>query len=510
MKNKLKIVCLGVFSIYIIPTLILNIICLNSVNRYEELTSFLVKEYNISTDNFNIPLNLNPFSTLLLISTVNTSTDNIQNILLDNYETGLSNINLYIKETEELLLQAKKLNIKIINQVNKEFLINNFSKIDSFDFGVVKSLRNQENYLTDFYRYLKTVFFDFKQAKLKMKAFSNPLWGMTDREINEMIAIMTNDEKAGQMLMFSIPGYSLNESQILNLKDLKPGGVIIMSQNASGTRQLEYLTQQIQSLNPNIPMFIPTDQEGGPVKRISWDDTSGEKSWINLTDNELCDQAKERANLLLDLGINMNFSPVVDVAYPGSFINTRAISNDANIVQLKSKIYITCSQELGIIDTLKHFPGHGPTNVDSHYSLPVVNKTRSEWLLSDALPFKNNLDTKQIMVGHLVYTDIDPDNPSTLSKIFLTDILRNDWGYKGLIITDDMNMLHTSTKISVNDALNRTFNAGVDIAIYVGTPTSESDIKNQLVKLLAGNTIPAAKVNEILARILFAKRDLVY
>lgn len=316
-------------------------------------------------------------------------------------------------------------------------------------------------------------------------------------------------DKAGQLLAFSIDGVDLSSREIDRYRKLNPGNIILIGPNIKGEAQVKKLTNQLQSINSLIPLFVSIDQEGGAVKRIPWDSTSGQKNWENMTESDLCNEAKQRSSLLLKLGINMNYAPVVDLThFDNAFINNRTISIDPKIVSSVAKAYINCSQETGIINTLKHYPGHGSTTLDSHDSLPVVSK--SDWLDSDAVPFRENLQTKQIMVAHLIYEKIDPENPTSCSKIFITDILRNKWKYDGLIITDDMNMLHDSTGISVKEALVKVFNAGNDMAIYVATLKKNEEVKSELVSLINSEKIPMHRVDESLMRILKAKRNLFY
>jgi beta-N-acetylhexosaminidase len=224
---------------------------------------------------------------------------------------------------------------------------------------------------------------------------------------------------------------------------------------------------------------------------------------------ELCNQAKQRGKILKEVGINFNFSPVVDLSNPnGGFINNRTISTDPLKVVDKAEKYVECLQGEGVNATLKHYPGHGATSEDSHFKLPIINKTKADWLNSDAIPFKSISDAKAIMLGHLMFSQIDPNNPSTLSNILINEILQGEFGYTGLIVTDDMNMLHASTNISTKDAMQRAINAGVDQLLYVGFPSPKEEIIATLAKMFETNEIAPERVKEGLFKILSAKRDL--
>jgi beta-N-acetylhexosaminidase len=494
---------------------VIGVLLLISVAALNIYKGIVVEQQNkllkLSSGNSEIQylFELNPIRNIEEISIIQKENENLKVEIISQYNNSLNELNRFNQDISDLIKQAEKLSIDISNK----FVIDSqeYKKIDVYDESLFIKAKERIIYLKKYLTDLKEKFTEYKDLKIKANKFSNPLWGYSDSDLNNLISVMSDEDKAGQLLMFSFEGYSLNSKLITRYTTLNPSGLIIMGGNASDSTQLKSLTKQIQELNSEIPMFIATDQEGGAVKRIGWDTTVGQKSWSNMTDTELCNLGKDRSNLLLNLGINMNFSPVVDLSYPGTaFINNRTISSDSEVVTDKTKTYISCGQEQGITDTLKHFPGHGPTTLDSHLHLPLVTKNKDDWLKNDAVPFKENLDTKQIMVGHLLYSGIDKDNPSTLSEIFITDILRKEWGYKGLIITDDMNMLHTSTKLSVKEGLKRSINAGIDIVLYVGTPTSFEDIKVQLVDLISKGEISQEKLNDSLLRILLSKRDLSY
>lgn len=268
------------------------------------------------------------------------------------------------------------------------------------------------------------------------------------------------------------------------------------------------LTKSIQASNPSLPFFIATDQEGGPVRRIWWEKSLGATYWDDMSNQDVCDLGKERSNVLLNAGINVNLAPVVDLSYQiAGFINHRTISSDPSVVSEKAGQFIECSQSTGLITTLKHFPGHGATGDDSHYTLPIIDKSKEQWQGSDAIPFKDNLDSKMIMIGHLLFKNIDTE-PATTSHVMLNDILRIEMGYEGIIISDDMNQLETSTNISTHDAVIDSLNAGIDIVLYVGTPLKASHMIAIVTKAVESGEVNEDEIDMKLTRILRAKREL--
>lgn len=347
------------------------------------------------------------------------------------------------------------------------------------------------------------------ELKTKGKPY-NPLWLVTDSKIKEYVAGLSPEQKAGQLLMIVAQGQTLSEKYAQRLRTISPGGVILMGANVSTPEGTANFVRQIQTTNGTIPLFIATDQEGGLVKRVPWDATEGQKAWDKLNSEQVCAIGKQRSKTLKQIGVNINFAPVVDLSNPehNAFINNRTISPDPRKVTELAQAFVRCSQSEGVMATLKHYPGHGATVEDSHIVLPKISKSKADWLTSDGLPFKEIGESKLVMVGHLEFENIDPDVPSSLSHKLLTEILREEFGYEGLIITDAMGQLHGSTGISVKDALKKSINAGVDIVLYVSVPTSEEDIYAQLVELIKSGEINETRVNESVSRIIKIKKKL--
>jgi len=288
------------------------------------------------------------------------------------------------------------------------------------------------------------------------------------------------------------------------------GGVILMGYNISSASQLKSFSKQIQSTYSQYPFFIATDQEGGVVKRVSWDKTAGQTAWDDMDEQEICDLAKQRSTILSAGGINVNLAPVVDLSVSGGgFINNRTISSDPNLVKSKAESFVECSQENKVYTVLKHYPGHGATSQDSHFTLPVINKSKEDWLNSDAIPFKDIGASKFIMIGHLFFKNIDPQNPSTTSSILLNDILRTEFNYDGLLISDDMNLIQRSTGVSYKKLILDSLNAGMDILLYVGLPDSSDKMISVVTQAMENRELKEQEINNKVLRILLAKRDLL-
>ncbi|HLD03586.1 MAG TPA: glycoside hydrolase family 3 N-terminal domain-containing protein, partial [Candidatus Dojkabacteria bacterium] len=202
--------------------------------------------------------------------------------------------------------------------------------------------------------------------------------------------------------------------------------------------------------------------------------------------------------------VDLTYNAITDNRSP-AFINSRTISGDPAIVTEKALAYVTCLQQSGIFATLKHFPGHGATTEDSHFKLPIINKDKEDWLKSDAQPYLEIQEARLIMVGHLLFSELDNDNPATQSPEIITAILRNEMNYQGVIITDDLKQLLNSTNVPLREALKKAVNSGIDIVLYITTKENGQEAVRQLASLIESQEIPREKVNQAIVRILKLK-----
>jgi beta-N-acetylhexosaminidase len=220
-----------------------------------------------------------------------------------------------------------------------------------------------------------------------------------------------------------------------------------------------------------IPLFIAIDQEGGPVSRLKTADfiQTGQSS-ITTTDQAYA-VGLERGQQLSELGINMNFGPVLDTAgSPDSFMHQRVFPSESDAPKLAQAL-ITGMAQSAVVGTVKHFPGHDDTSTDSHYTLPVVPITLLE-LDAFTADFRNvitNSQPKMLMTAHVQFPNIDP-YPATLSRFFLTDYLKDTLGYQGLIITDDMTMDAIDTHYDTTEASQLAIEAGAHMILFAAEP----------------------------------------
>ncbi|WP_241993156.1 glycoside hydrolase family 3 N-terminal domain-containing protein [Cryobacterium frigoriphilum] len=257
------------------------------------------------------------------------------------------------------------------------------------------------------------------------------------------LASMTLSEKVSSLLMLHHPGTdAATLRSFVDTHDL--GGLILMGDNVPGSmQQLSNLTAAL-SAEPGLPLLIAIDQEGGAVSRIPSDSAPGGEALRDLPLSATTESFASRGSLLAQAGINVNFGIVADVpAGPGAFLYDRALGTTAETAA--ERVAAAVAGETGHVQsTLKHFPGHGAAAGDSHTSVPSTDLAYDDWLTDVAPPFQAGIDAGAglVMFGHLEYGAVDAQ-PASLSPRW-HEILRDELGFDGVSITDDMLMLkHT-------------------------------------------------------------------
>lgn len=250
--------------------------------------------------------------------------------------------------------------------------------------------------------------------------------------------------RVSELFMISISGTTYSENLKTYIEDINPGGIILMGANITSKEQVTKLISEIRSNVKNGDRILfATDQEGGTVSRLKWDPSSSINS-VDIGKKSEIEQRKvykDHAKTLKDVGININFAPVSDLGVPNSFILKRSFNSDPTKVSKSVSYFLDEHNKLVVGATLKHFPGIGKSLTDPHKVLPSVDISKTDLLSKDLVSFKNNFaKTNFVMTSHIVYPQIDKDNPTTFSKILVNDLLRSELGYDKVVITDDLNM----------------------------------------------------------------------
>lgn len=333
-----------------------------------------------------------------------------------------------------------------------------------------------------------------------------------EEKVNYKMDNLSIDEKIAQMLIVYYIGDEYDENLSNIIKEVKPGGFILMSDNITTYDRTLNFVKGMQN-DSDIPMIISTDEEGGSVQRIK-----GIRD-ISVTDIPYMyylGQTKDKnlaykvgeiiANELRTIGVNLTYAPVMDIySNPNNtVIGKRSFGSDPNTVY-----DMATSLKNGIEDNLvntciKHFPGHGDTETDSHFETPIINKTLDELENSDLLPFIKSInDTNMIMVGHIALPKITNSSiPASLSKEIVTDLLKNKYNYKGLVITDALNMRSLTDNYSDKEIYTMAINAGVDLLLM---PNGSKNAIKYIKEAIDDEEIDINTINESVRKILTYK-----
>ncbi len=292
-----------------------------------------------------------------------------------------------------------------------------------------------------------------------------------------MLETLTIEQKIGQRFITWVDGTTVTGETERMIRDGYVGGVILYPWNIEGSDQVRTLIDDLQAAaalnDPPIDLLVSVDREGGRVSAVRLDDTirlPAAHYWGQHDDEEFVSAAAYLVSReLRSLGFNMNFAPVLDLyAEPdATIIGDRSFGADPETVGRYGIQYVESAERAGVIPVVKHFPGHGMTTVDSHGALPVVDKS-ADTLRNGALkPFISAIEhgTPAIMTAHILFTALDAEYPATLSEAILKDLLRDELGFDGVVVSDGMSMRALAAHFSVRESIKRMFHAEVDIML---------------------------------------------
>ncbi len=337
-----------------------------------------------------------------------------------------------------------------------------------------------------------------------------------DTEAKSLTVAMDLDRKVGQMIMVAVPGNRLNSAVRTILDRYLPGGIILFGYNLTSfvdNRKFIAEMQEYSLSHSGIPLFVSVDQEGGRVARLTSGVTQFPGNMASGIAGDCSLTYKWGRVLGLELrrtGINMNLAPVLDVNNNpfNPVINTRSFGSDPDTVASLGSCYIKGLQSSKCLAVGKHFPGHGDTNLDSHRTLPVILNNMSRLRRTELPPFREAISShvEGIMTAHISYPEILPNHdPATISPFFLTALLRKEMNFKGLVITDDMEMAAISKRMDIGEAAVKSIQAGADIVLISSYGTNIPSIVRAIKKAVAEKCISKNRIDESVRRILEAK-----
>lgn len=331
-----------------------------------------------------------------------------------------------------------------------------------------------------------------------------------DEKVDKTVASMSQTEKLGQMVMIGIQGTKVDDDSLYMLNQYHMGGVILFDRNMKSPEQVKQLTSDLQAQsNEKVPLFIGIDEEGGDVVRMA-EKLTPPPSQKEIGATGDIEQAKtwaiKTAKSLKDIGINVNFAPVADV---GSN-DKRSYSTDANTVIDFVRAATKGYQQENIIYSLKHFPGIGKGKVDSHIDSSSIDVTKEILMAEDIIPFKTIIDENEpndyfILVSHLKYPALDEEYPASLSSKIMTDLLRNELGYKGIIITDDMEMGAVANHNDFRSIGVKAIKAGADIVLVCHEYQHQQEVYLGLLDAVNSGEISQERIDESVKRIIKVK-----
>lgn len=287
----------------------------------------------------------------------------------------------------------------------------------------------------------------------------------------------------GHHLILGFSGTTLSDDDKRALSELKPVGVIFFAKNFLDSTAYEIWLQSYRELIDQIrqyaerdSMFITLDHEGGRVVRTPFPITRF--PYASLLQSRSRQVAKATAVELQSLGINISWAPVADIySHPQNpVIGPRAFGTTPESAANGAREYFLGLQESGILGCAKHFPGHGDTSKDSHLELPVLDLTIEDLRNRELIPFKTLIEEQipLVMTAHILFPKIDPDVPATLSQRILQDILREELGFKGVVVSDDLDMKAVSDMFVQKGTVAKAVNAGCDMFIVSRNINSSS------------------------------------
>ena len=334
-------------------------------------------------------------------------------------------------------------------------------------------------------------------------------------EILETISNMSLDEKVGQLVISGFYGTTLDENILKLIKENKISGVILFNRNVKDSNTLLSLNNSLKESNKNnkLPLFISVDEEGGSVTRMPKDikRLPTNKYIGSLNNKDLSYKVGEILGEQLSyFGFNMNFAPVLDInSNPNNpVIGDRSFGNNKDIVSSLGTSTMKGIQSKNIISVVKHFPGHGDTSVDSHVNLPVVNYDINRLNSFEFVPFKTAIQNGAyaVMVGHILLPKIDNKYPSSMSYEIVTNILRKDLGFNGLIVSDDMTMGAITENYSIEEAAVKSINAGVDLLLVCQKYENTENVLKALKEAVLNGTISKERLDNALYNIISIKK----
>ncbi len=337
------------------------------------------------------------------------------------------------------------------------------------------------------------------------------------------ITELSLEDKIGQLFFIGIPTDRVDEVTMKLIDDVRPGGVCLFARNIKEARQTRELLDELKQ-RLKLEPFLSVDQEGGLVDRLRRILGPMPAASRLATPDSATSQAELIADALIGLGFNMDFAPVVDVIDPdrarsSNGLHSRAFGSSAEEVVEIASAFLKTLQSRGVIGCIKHFPGLGASEVDSHEELPTVDISGKEFQAVDLKPFRELIaagSVNAVMVAHAAYPNLDLQEtgqdgkllPASLSSSFVTTLLRQELGFDGLVVTDDLEMGAILKNYGIGEASLMAINAGHDMVCICAGVDSILTAHETIGAALADGRLEESRIDGSVERILRLKAKL--
>ncbi|HEX9594071.1 MAG TPA: beta-N-acetylhexosaminidase [bacterium] len=320
----------------------------------------------------------------------------------------------------------------------------------------------------------------------------------------------------GRLFVIGVPGTALDAESRALLRDQQVGGVILFAHNLASPDQVRDLTREIHTA-ASRPVLIAVDQEGGPVSRLPSPPYPRYPAPAELggraVEEEVEAVAAEMATVLAGLGINTNLAPVLDVVDDPhtAFIAARSFGRDPDLVTRLGRAFVRGCERAGVLPCVKHFPGHGATRDDSHQTLPTITAPEATLRARDLAPFHTLIERggTLVMPAHVRYSALDPILPATLSERILRGWLRDELGFAGVVISDDMEMRAITDHFRPADIVRRYWSAGGDLVLVGHDQRYARTLLAAAEDAIADDDLDMALLEESLQRVEALQRSVL-
>jgi beta-N-acetylhexosaminidase len=333
-----------------------------------------------------------------------------------------------------------------------------------------------------------------------------------EQSTSRKVSQLSLEDAVGQMFVVGVGGTEPDYYIEKMIRKQNIGGIILHDYNMQSKEQTQAMVSELQKLSIKtslcIPLIVAVDQEGGRVSSAPWVTYHPPAAAVGQSGDPAQAQriAEEIGRQLDAVGVNTDLAPVVDTGF-GAAIGDRSFGTDPHLVSKMGAAAVRGFEAAGIISTAKHFPNHGAAKVDSHTGLPVVDHDMQTVLSYDLPPFKQAVEAgvPMVMVGHLLYPAIDPERPASLSPNAIK-LLRQEVGFEGVIITDDLAMEGAKQGGTVAQAAVKAVSAGADMLI-ISSPQEQVDAYSAVVRGVKQGRISQDQINDSVDRILKLKQQ---